>query len=197
MQITRTKKEQPRPPGFSPTRIQISQICNVRLVSIFFNSQCIAHFGVCVAKYRANIIHHFIFVFVHYFSYQSSWRSLSFAGKSVTESIWAAKSGESSFRSNSHLRNSSPRLFGKVLLFSFPVPVVGPSSRALAWTQKIDRALAPRLWKKLTSTCRQVYSRPLNSRDFAAQILSLTDFRVKKNWSQSRRLPASQTPLRT
>ena len=29
------KKEEPRPPGFSPTRIQISQIFNFRLVSIF------------------------------------------------------------------------------------------------------------------------------------------------------------------
>ena len=63
--------------------------------------------GVYVAKYRANIIHHFIFVFVLYFSYHSSWRSLSLARKSVSENIWAAKSGESSFRSNSPAKSFS------------------------------------------------------------------------------------------
>ena len=35
MQITRTKKGKTSFPGFSPTRIQISQIRNVRLASIF------------------------------------------------------------------------------------------------------------------------------------------------------------------
>ena len=103
------KKEQPRPPGFSPTRIQISQICNVRLV--FFIASVLLTLGVCVAKYRANIIHHFIIVFVIHFSYYSSWRSLSFARKSVSESIWAAKSCESYFRSYSRLRlRHNPRL---------------------------------------------------------------------------------------
>ena len=127
MQITRTKKEQPRPRGsllpvFKSRRFAIKTFV-LYLYSLFFYSQCMAHFGGLCCKISGKYNSPFYFCF----------RSLFFLSLILAISISCSKICKWEYLSSEIGRVLFPLEFSrKVLLFSFPVPVVGPSSRSLA-----------------------------------------------------------------
>ena len=140
MQITRTKKKNNLVlrgsllPVFKSRRFVTFVLY---LYSLFFYSQCIAHFGSLCCKISGKYNSPFYFCF----------RSLFLPSLILAISIFCSKICKWGCLSSEIARVLFPLIFEPsqlapqtFLRFSFPVPVVGPSSPSLTCLQKIDRS---------------------------------------------------------